>query len=65
MNRSFPWIRLGLAMSALPAAAVSLAADDDLQLPRNGWVSWQILAVADAPAWCCYDRNGDAGSAPV
>jgi hypothetical protein len=29
-----------------------------LQLPRDGWVSWEIETVADAPAWCCFAWNG-------
>jgi HEAT repeats len=28
-----------------------------LQLPRDGWVSWDIDTVADAPAWCCFEWN--------
>jgi hypothetical protein len=23
-------------------------------LPRDGWVSWQVEAVEDAPDWCCF-----------
>lgn len=31
------------------------------ELPRQGWVSWDIETVADAPAWCCMDwRAGRA-----
>jgi HEAT repeats len=35
---------LGVATS-IPAA--------DLDLPTDGWTSWDIPAVAGAPAWCC------------
>ncbi|MEO8103965.1 MAG: hypothetical protein ABI790_15690 [Betaproteobacteria bacterium] len=41
-----------------PAASVGLA------LPRDGWISWQIQAVADAPDWCCWGdgrHRGDSG----
>ncbi|HET9473651.1 MAG TPA: HEAT repeat domain-containing protein [Steroidobacteraceae bacterium] len=25
----------------------------EIQLPRDGWASWQVEAVEGAPAWCC------------
>lgn len=28
-------------------------------LPDNGWVSWKVQAVADAPRMCCRHRYGD------
>jgi hypothetical protein len=24
------------------------------KLPRDGWVSWEVPAVEEAPAWCCF-----------
>jgi hypothetical protein len=24
------------------------------KLPRDGWVSWEVTAVEEAPAWCCF-----------
>lgn len=30
----------------------------DLKLPRDGWVSWEVPAVEDAPDWCCLDWSG-------
>jgi hypothetical protein len=24
------------------------------KLPRDGWVSWEVSAVEEAPAWCCF-----------
>jgi len=36
-----------LASPAFPAA---------LQLPPDGWASWEVLAVEGAPAWCCNGR---------
>ena len=38
---------LGLACPA-PAPAA------EPKLPRGGWVSWQVPAVAGAPNWCCF-----------
>jgi len=46
---------------ALALLAISPASRPaDLQLPREGWVSWQVPAVDGAPAWCCFSswRNG-------
>jgi HEAT repeat protein len=31
-------------------------------LPRDGWASWQVPAVDDAPNWCCFNQ-WDSGSA--
>jgi HEAT repeat protein len=31
----------------------------ELTLPRDGWASWQVPAVDDAPDWCCFNHwNG-------
>jgi HEAT repeat protein len=39
-------------------APVTFAAE--LNLPRDGWASWLVPAVEDAPAWCCWDwREGN------
>lgn len=43
----------------LPAHAALTA---DLNLPREGWATWQVATVADAPDWCCFDRDGDRPS---
>jgi hypothetical protein len=41
-------------------AAMTLEANAvTLQLPRDGWVSWEIETVDDAPAWCCFDWNSN------
>ncbi len=35
------------------------------QLPRDGWASWEVDAVEDAPAWCCWkswNKNVPAGT---
>jgi len=44
------------------AAVISPAYPADLALPREGWVSWQVAATENAPAWCCWGdgRNRDA-----
>jgi hypothetical protein len=26
----------------------------EIPLPKDGWVSWQVDAVENAPAWCCW-----------
>jgi hypothetical protein len=43
--------RFGLALLAAAVASSVEAADLDL---RDGWTSWQVEAVEDAPAWCCW-----------
>ncbi len=35
----------------------SHATSASLVLPRDGWVSWEVPAVADAPSWCCFSDN--------
>jgi len=52
---------MSLATGSKIAAAILLAgamalpiASAELQLPRDGWTSWQVRAVEAAPAWCCY-----------
>lgn len=52
-----------LVLTLLLAGAPVLATE--LPLPRDGWASWQVPAVAGAPAWCCFDwkRGGRAGEA--
>lgn len=29
----------------------------ELALPSDGWVSWEVPAVDDAPDWCCWSWN--------
>jgi HEAT repeat protein len=36
----------------------------ELKLPRDGWASWQVPAVDDAPAWCCWSWRDDKNAAP-
>jgi HEAT repeat protein len=42
---------------SLALASPALAAQ--LTLPRDGWSSWEVEAVDDAPAWCCWSNGGD------
>ena len=39
---------------SLVAAFLMPASAAELTLPRDGWVSWQVPAVDNAPAWCCW-----------
>jgi HEAT repeat protein len=51
LNRSLRNVAQSLALVAL--VPMSLAAE--LELPKDGWVSWQVEAVEDAPDVCCFD----------
>jgi hypothetical protein len=51
------------------AAALSLScfvfaptvAAAELTLPRDGWSSWQVAAVDEAPDWCCWSNWSSKG----
>jgi hypothetical protein len=50
-----------LCLGSLVFGPQALAAE--LKLPADGWSSWEVAAVDDAPAWCCWSngvtaRNG-------
>ncbi|HTU64977.1 MAG TPA: HEAT repeat domain-containing protein [Steroidobacteraceae bacterium] len=50
--------RVGAAVAA--CVALGLAAQGrsaEIALPKDGWASWQVEAVEDAPAWCCFNWN--------
>jgi len=47
-------VAIGLAAWVVANAQTLLPA-----LPDNGWVSWQVQAVADAPRLCCRQHGGD------
>ncbi|HEU4778682.1 MAG TPA: HEAT repeat domain-containing protein [Steroidobacteraceae bacterium] len=51
---SLPVVALLLAHAVIPPAYSA-----ELKLPRDGWVSWQVAAVDDAPAWCCWSHLHD------
>jgi len=58
MHRSFS------AFLLVPLFGLSSAQSADLKLPREGWVSWQVSAIDDAPAWCCWDDSGGRDGSP-
>jgi HEAT repeat protein len=35
------------------------------KLPRDGWTSWQLASVDNAPAWCCWSNWREGNGAPV
>jgi HEAT repeat protein len=43
------------AAALLFAAMLQPAQSAELKLPRDGWVSWQVATIDDAPAWCCWN----------
>ena len=49
------------ALACSPLALVAQACAGELVLPREGWSSWQVPAVDNAPAWCClsWDNRTD------
>ena len=51
-----------VALLVAQVAVISPAHSAELALPREGWASWQVAAIEDAPAWCCWSnwRNRDA-----
>lgn len=56
MSASMPACLGPLPRAALLFAVALLSAGPGaaLDLPRDGWVSWQVPAVEGAPAWCCF-----------
>jgi len=56
-------IQAGMLFAALAIASQVHSAE--LQLPKDGWVSWQVEAVEDSPAMCCWSSwdNGVASDA--
>lgn len=50
------------ASCVVAAALIPNAFAADLKLPRNGWASWEVPAVEDAPAWCCWSWRGGNGA---
>jgi hypothetical protein len=58
-------LRRSLALSALVVAAVGASAQAaEPKLPRDGWVSWDVPAIDDAPAWCCFDWKARDSAPP-
>jgi hypothetical protein len=50
------------ALLAVALAVPALAAEP--KLPRDGWVSWDVPAAENSPAWCCFDGWKDRDGAP-
>jgi len=50
-------VRTALCLGALTLTMQAGAAE--LVLPRDGWTSWQVDAVAGAPDWCCWSKGDD------
>jgi hypothetical protein len=44
-----------LCLTSLAFAAHARGAE--LAAARDGWTSWQVAAVDDAPDWCCWSEN--------
>ena len=55
-----------LAALLLIPAFIAPANSAEPKLPRDGWSSWQVPAVDNAPAWCCWNssRPGDVADVP-
>jgi hypothetical protein len=53
-------IQVAAVCAALVFAAPARTAD--LPLPKDGWASWEVQAVEESPAWCCWSSwdNGVA-----
>jgi hypothetical protein len=53
---------LGLIAATVTLALAPQARSAELPLPKDGWASWQVDAVENAEAWCCWDHweSGDA-----
>jgi hypothetical protein len=47
--------RAGVLLLALGLSSPARSAE--IELPRDGWASWQVAAVDSAPAWCCFSWN--------
>ncbi len=43
-------------------AFASQARSADLPLPKDGWASWEVQAVEDSPAWCCWSSSDSAAA---
>jgi HEAT repeats len=64
MKRITFGFRIAATILFLCAAMLPYAASAGLSMRRDGWVSWQVPAIADAPNWCCFGdwRKGNPNS---
>jgi hypothetical protein len=46
---------LGIVAACIAVAFASQARSAQLPLPKDGWAAWQVEAVENAEAWCCWD----------
>ncbi len=56
MNTSQLLRAAALCLGSLSLAAAAITAE--LNVPREGWASWEVPAVEEAPDWCCYSASG-------
>jgi hypothetical protein len=61
MNRTLRLIATLVSLHLYASQATAAA----FELPRNGWASWEIPAVAEAPAWCCYEWDDSPATKPL
>jgi hypothetical protein len=61
MNRTLSLIAM---LTSLHVVA-SQASAAGLDLPGNGWASWEIPAVNGAPAWCCHESDRSPASKSI
>ena len=54
MSRLDRAIRMFGACAGVAAVLTGPGSAAGLELPRDGWVSWEVAAVDRAPAWCCW-----------
>jgi hypothetical protein len=47
-----------LCLTSMVLGPQALAAE--LKLPADGWSSWEVATVDDAPAWCCWNDGHTA-----
>jgi HEAT repeat protein len=64
MRRSHRLLRAA-ALSAMSMGLTSMvlgpqALAAELKLPADGWSSWEVAAVEDAPAFCCWNNGHSA-----
>jgi HEAT repeats len=54
-----------IAAISFAVASAQSARGAELNLPQNGWATWDIAAVVDTPAWCCFDHVDDSNDSPA
>jgi hypothetical protein len=54
MSRAVTRVLLCGLAAALALSMSKGAAANTLAFPKDGWASWEIASVDNAPAWCCF-----------